>query len=110
MMLSCDSYQQFPLLAAALHIAIVPRLVQLIIMHRLMATLCALQTHFRRPSMSAPIIGGPHVCKCNVYTPWGVALAKMFLLGYNKLSTDKTICSPPRHRHRHHHLVLRVLN
>lgn len=85
MMLSCDSYQQFPLLAAALHIdngiAIVPRLVQLIIMHRLMATLCALQTHFRRPSMSAPIIGGPHVCKCNVYTPWGVARPKMFLLG-----------------------------
>lgn len=116
MMLSCDSYQQFPLLAAAFHIdidiAIVPRLVQLIIMHRLMATLCALQTHFRRPSMSAPIIGGPHVCKCNVYTPWGVARAKMFLLGYNKLSTDKTICSPPRHRHRHrhHHLVPRVLN
>lgn len=61
MMLSCDSYQQFPLLAAALHIGngIVPRLVQLIITHRLMATLCALQTHFRRPSMSAPIIGGP---------------------------------------------------
>lgn len=105
MMLSCDSYQQFPL-AAAFHIAIVPHLVQLIIMHRLMATLCAcrhisdvrLLSYLVRPNNRRAML---YVNA--MYTRWGVAGAKTFLLGvrYNKLSTDKTICSPPpRHLHR----------